>query len=43
MRRDELMNPDRVSEIMLLVSGVVLFLPLLLILIAALGGYAGAQ
>jgi hypothetical protein len=43
MRRDELMNPDRVSEIMLLISGVVLFLPLLLILVAAVGGHAGVR
>jgi len=43
MRRDELMNPDRVSEVILLVSGVVLFLPLLLIVVAAVGGHAAGQ
>jgi len=38
MRRDDLMRPDLFSEIVLLASGVVIFLPLLLILVAALSG-----
>jgi hypothetical protein len=36
MRRDELLKPDVLSEIVLLASGVALFLPLLLMLIASL-------
>jgi hypothetical protein len=36
MRRDELMKPDLVGEIVLLASGIVLFLPLLLLLVVAL-------
>jgi hypothetical protein len=32
MRRHELMKPDLLSEIVLLASGIVLFLPLLAIL-----------
>ncbi len=38
MRRDELMKPDLLSEILLLVSGAVLFFFLILIGIAALMG-----
>ena len=34
MRRDEIMKPDILSEIVLLVSGVALFIPLLLMLVA---------
>lgn len=33
---DDLMKPDLLSEILLLGSGIVLFVPLLLILVAAL-------
>jgi hypothetical protein len=36
MRRDDLMKPDVLSEIVLLASGIVLFLPLLLMLIGSL-------
>lgn len=34
MRRDEIMKPDILSEIVLLVSGVALSIPLLLMLVA---------
>ena len=34
MRRDDIMKPDILSEIVLLVSGVALFIPLLLMLVA---------
>ncbi len=36
MHREDLMNPDMLSEILLLVSGSVIFVTLLLILAAAL-------
>jgi hypothetical protein len=36
MRRDELMKPDLLAEIVLVGSGIVLFVPLLLILVIAL-------
>jgi hypothetical protein len=36
MRRDELMKPDLLGEIVLVGSGIVLFVPLLLILVIAL-------
>jgi hypothetical protein len=36
MHREELMNPDMLSEIILLVSGTVIFVMLLLITVAAL-------
>jgi hypothetical protein len=36
MRRDDLMKPDLLGEIVLLASGIVLFLPLLLLLVVAL-------
>lgn len=36
MRRDDIMKPDLLGEIILLASGVVLFVPLLLIVVAAL-------
>ena len=35
MRRDELMKPDLLGEIVLVGSGIVLFVPLLLILVIA--------
>lgn len=34
--RDDLMKPDLLSEILLVASGLILFVPLLLILVAAL-------
>lgn len=37
MLRDDLVKSDRLSEVLLLVSGVLLFLPLLLVLIGACG------
>jgi hypothetical protein len=40
MRRDELMSADLLSEIVLSCSGVVIFVPLLLILVLALTGAA---
>ena len=40
MRRNDLMRPDLLSEIVLLGSGIVIFLPLLLILVAAVTGMA---
>jgi hypothetical protein len=36
MRRDELMKPDLLGEIVLVGSGIVLFVPLLFILVIAL-------
>jgi hypothetical protein len=36
MRRDDLMKPDVLSEIVLIASGVALFLPLLLMLIMSI-------
>lgn len=36
MRRDDIMKPDLLGEIILLASGVVLFVPLLLIVVVAL-------
>jgi hypothetical protein len=36
MRRDELLKPDILSEILLLASGVALVLPLLIMLIVSL-------
>jgi len=36
MRRDELMKPDVVSEVILVGSGLVLFLPLIALIIAIL-------
>ncbi len=38
MKRAELMKSDALSEVLLVSSGVVLFVPLLLILIAAISG-----
>jgi hypothetical protein len=38
MRRADLMKPDVFSEVLLILSGVVLFLPLFLIGVAALMG-----
>lgn len=38
VHRDDLMRPDLMSEILLLASGIVLFLPLLIVLFAALTG-----
>ena len=35
MHPDDLMNPDLLSEILLLVCGIAIFAPMLLILIAA--------
>ncbi|MGA8491216.1 MAG: hypothetical protein WB711_12385 [Terriglobales bacterium] len=35
MHREDLMKPDLFSEIVLVASGLVLFIPLLLILVAA--------
>ena len=36
MRRDDLMKPDVLSEIVLIASGVALFVPLLLMLIMSI-------
>jgi hypothetical protein len=33
--REDLLKPDLLSEVLLLVSGVVLFIPLLLVVVAA--------
>lgn len=38
MRREDLMKPDLLSEILLLGSGMIIFMPLLLILVVALTG-----
>ena len=35
MHREDLMKPDLLSEIVLVASGLILFIPLLLILVAA--------
>jgi hypothetical protein len=40
MRRNDLMSPDLLSEIVLLGSGIMIFLPLLFILVVALTGIA---
>jgi hypothetical protein len=36
MHREDLMNPDMLSEVLLMVSGSAIFLTLLLVLVAAL-------
>jgi len=41
VRRKELMQSDRLSEFLLLVSGIVVFLFLMMIVIAALTGRGG--
>jgi hypothetical protein len=38
MRRDELLKPDLLGEIVLLGSGIVIFVPLLLMVVVALTG-----
>ena len=43
MRRDEILNSDVLSEVVLAGSGLLLFLPLILVVIAILAGQAGGQ
>lgn len=43
MRRDELMKPDLVSEIVLIGVGCLLFLPLLVLLVVSVAQTAGIR
>ena len=43
MRRDDMLKPDLLSEVVLAGSGFVLFLPLLLVLFALIAGPVGVR